>query len=33
MKRIAFVGDYDENVVAHRVIPVALKLAVVEAER
>jgi CTP synthase (UTP-ammonia lyase) len=28
MKRIALVGDYDETRVAHRAIPVALKLAV-----
>ena len=27
MKRIALVGDYNENVVAHRAIPIALKLA------
>jgi CTP synthase (UTP-ammonia lyase) len=27
MKRIALVGDYDENIVAHRAIPVALGLA------
>ena len=27
MKRIALVGDYDENKVAHRAIPIALKLA------
>ena len=30
MKRIALVGDYSENVVAHRAIPLALKLAVSE---
>ena len=30
MKRIALVGDYDENLVAHRAIPIALKLAVAE---
>jgi CTP synthase (UTP-ammonia lyase) len=28
MKRIALVGDYDENAVAHRAIPMALALAV-----
>ncbi|HET8698570.1 MAG TPA: hypothetical protein VFO94_13840 [Gammaproteobacteria bacterium] len=28
MKRIALLGDYNENVVAHRAIPLALKLAV-----
>jgi CTP synthase (UTP-ammonia lyase) len=28
MKRIALVGDYDESKVAHRAIPIALKLAV-----
>lgn len=28
MKRIALVGDYSESVVAHRAIPIALKLAV-----
>ncbi|HVJ29257.1 MAG TPA: hypothetical protein VNA66_03030 [Gammaproteobacteria bacterium] len=28
MKRIALVGDYDENKVAHRAIPIALKLVV-----
>jgi CTP synthase (UTP-ammonia lyase) len=28
MKRIALVGDYDENKVAHRAIPVALRLAI-----
>jgi CTP synthase (UTP-ammonia lyase) len=28
MKRIALVGDYDENIVAHRAIPIALELAV-----
>ena len=28
VKRIALVGDYDENRVAHRAIPIALKLAV-----
>jgi CTP synthase (UTP-ammonia lyase) len=28
MKRIALVGDYNENVVAHRAIPIALKMAV-----
>jgi CTP synthase (UTP-ammonia lyase) len=28
MKRIALVGDYDENIVAHRAIPIALQLAV-----
>ena len=27
MKRIALVGDYNENVVAHRAIPIALELA------
>ncbi len=27
MKRIALVGDYDENIVAHRAIPIALELA------
>jgi CTP synthase (UTP-ammonia lyase) len=30
MKRIALVGDHNENVVAHRAIPIALKLAVSE---
>jgi CTP synthase (UTP-ammonia lyase) len=30
MKRIALVGDYDANIVAHRAIPIALKLAVDE---
>jgi CTP synthase (UTP-ammonia lyase) len=30
MKRIALVGDYDENIVAHRAIPVALEFAVKE---
>ena len=30
MKRIALVGDYNESVVAHRAIPIALKLAVSE---
>lgn len=30
MKRIALVGDYDETRVAHRAIPIALKLAVQE---
>src|SRR5262245_508263 len=30
MKRIALVGDYNESVVAHRAIPLALKLAVSE---
>jgi CTP synthase (UTP-ammonia lyase) len=30
MKRIALVGDYDENIVAHRAIPIALNLAVTE---
>ena len=30
MKRIALVGDYDANIVAHRAIPLALKLAVDE---
>jgi len=28
MKRIALVGDYDDNIVAHRAIPVALHMAV-----
>jgi CTP synthase (UTP-ammonia lyase) len=28
MKRIALVGDYSESIVAHRAIPIALKLAV-----
>lgn len=28
MKRIALVGDYNESVIAHRAIPLALKLAV-----
>ena len=27
MKRIALVGDYDGNIVAHRAIPIALELA------
>jgi len=30
MKRIALVGDYDQDKVAHRAIPIALKLAVDE---
>jgi len=30
MKRIALVGDYDASIVAHRAIPIALKLAVDE---
>ena len=30
MKRIALVGDYHENIVAHRAIPIALELAVNE---
>ena len=30
MKRIALVGDYNESVVAHRAIPLALKLAAAE---
>ena len=30
MKRIALVGDYDETIVAHRAIPIALQLAVAE---
>jgi CTP synthase (UTP-ammonia lyase) len=30
MKRIALVGDYSESVVAHRAIPLALKLATTE---
>jgi CTP synthase (UTP-ammonia lyase) len=28
MKRIALIGDYNESIVAHRAIPIALKLAV-----
>jgi CTP synthase (UTP-ammonia lyase) len=30
MKRIALVGDYDATIVAHRAIPIALKLAIDE---